>query len=403
MSWDKALQSKAIKIGDYLEFVTSDGRNARFRLNRKVIKLTLKRNQISKFTTHHIYLPAIHQVGEYELRWDEQWNCYRFKGCSGSLFIHNRACSESSLILEGDELSLDYNLIRVKRVETIKKKQDFSFRWPEGVPILLEGETGTGKSSLARKLHHLHVGEDKPFVGINLSSLNPSLIESELFGHERGAFTGAIRDKLGAVELAKGGTLFLDEMDSLDRSMQVKLLTFLDDLRFRRVGGEKELQTNCRLIFATGRCLKSLVERDQFRADLLYRICSGVVEKLPALREKPELIVREVSKFASERHLFIDQKLIELYQTCLWPGNYRQLHSHLQRKEMIHYKKRRLGVCLLDHELERKGFDETLEHDSLDEMKRFHCRKIYLESHGNMTVAAQRLQISKNTLKKIMD
>ena len=149
--------------------------------------------------------------------------------------------------------------------------------------ILISGETGTGKSHLARKVHEKS-GRLGEFVAINLSSFNPQLIESELFGHKKGSFTGAIHDKTGAFSMAKNGTLFLDEIDSLPLDLQTKLLTFIDNKKFRRVGDTKEESINTRLIFASGRPLEQLVEQGSFRKDLFFRLKSGHSVEMASLR-----------------------------------------------------------------------------------------------------------------------
>jgi len=401
--WKRAISKKGFKIGDRLHFVTSDGRSVKFKLNRQTVKIVLKKYTISEFSSGIITLPAINEEGEFNIFWDEEAQCFKIESLLDTPFIQNRTCSTESFLLAGDEIFFDYNKVRA-----MKKDEDgtgpesrLEYRWPEGISFLMEGETGTGKSSLARKLHQQYVGEEAPFIAVNLSSFNPSLIESELFGHEKGAFTGAIRDKKGAVELANGGTLFLDEMDSLELSMQVKLLTFLDDLTFRRVGGERSLKTDCRLIFAAGRSLKERVLCGEFRADLLYRIQSGLVERLPSLHENPALIRSELLRYCEANNIFIGKELAQYYETCLWPGNFRQLHSHLKRKEIYHYNSRCLHLCPLDYELEKID-SAPCQGPTLEAVKRRNCNKIFLESQGNYALAARKLNIAKNTLKKMV-
>ena len=318
-------------------------------------------------------------------------------------FIHNRSYTKKCYLTSEDEIYFDYNRAQTKSdfIENEESCENYPTYWPKDIPFLLEGETGTGKSSLAKKLHYKFQGEETSFVGINLSALNPSLIESELFGHEKGAFTGAIRDKKGAVEMAKGGTLFLDEIDSLDLSMQVKLLTFLDHLLYRRVGGEREFQADCRIIFASGSSLKRKVLKGEFRADLFYRIQSGIYQRLSSLREDKSLIEKALMDFSRKTNLSIDRKLYEYYQSCDWPGNYRQLLSHLKRKQISHYGSQKIFLCSLDEDLEMKMSIENTS-ESLEEVKKSHCRKVFVQSQGSFSIAAKRLEISKNTLKKMV-
>jgi len=404
MNWKVALDKKGFKLGGDLMVVAADGRSRRFKVNRKAITIKLKRGHESQFTSGQIILPAIKEEGEFVIEWDEDRGSYTMRGLKSVPFIQNRSFAVFTYPMDQDEVFLDYNKLHFLNPPALKQnfnEEKLPYQWPMGVPFLVEGETGTGKSTLAKKLHNQFVGEDNPFIGINLSAFNPSLIESELFGHEKGSFTGAIKDKKGAIELAHGGTLFLDEMDSLDKAMQVKLLTFLDDLTFRRVGGEKELKSDCRIIFASGRNLKSLVLDGDFRADLFYRINFGISLKLPTLRDHPELIEKEIKDFAKNQHLFIDKDLVDFYKKCKWPGNYRQLYSHLKRKELQHFSSRKLAICLLDYELERWE-SEDLESQSLDLMKKNYCRKMFLRTRGNYTLAAQNLDISVNTLRKMI-
>lgn len=401
--WKKAISKKGFKVGDRLHFVTSDGRSVKFKLNRKIVKIILKKGAMSDFSSGTITLPAINEEGEYQIFWDEEAQCFKLESLLDTPFVQNRTYSTVSFLLAGDEIFFDYNKVTAMEKDGKGSRMEvkLEYRWPQGISFLLEGETGTGKSTLARKLHRQYVGEEAPFIAVNLSSFNPSLIESELFGHEKGAFTGAIREKKGAVELANGGTLFLDEMDSLELSMQVKLLTFLDDLTFRRVGGEKSLRTDCRLIFAAGRSLKERVLSGDFRADLLYRIQSGLVERLPSLRENPSLIRAELLSYCEVNGIFIGKELAQYYETCLWPGNFRQLRSHLKRKEILHYGSRRLNLCPLDYELEKTDLSSH-EGQTLEAVKKNHCHKIFLESQGNYALAARKLKIAKNTLKKMV-
>jgi len=199
--------------------------------------------------------------------------------------------------------------------------------------ILLIGETGTGKEVLARAIHATSPRRLGPFVPINCGALPASMIESELFGHERGAFTGAVERRLGRFELADRGTLFLDEIGELPIEAQVKLLRVLEDKRFFRVGGQKEVRVDVRLVAATNRDLNAAVESGAFRADLLYRI--RVVEvKLPPLRERMEDIVllaeSMLSRLGARRHRLSDAAKAALL-AYPWPGNARELRNVLER------------------------------------------------------------------------
>ena len=201
------------------------------------------------------------------------------------------------------------------------------------VPVLLLGETGTGKEVIARTIHYAGAYRDRPFVGLNCASLNENLMESELFGHEKGAFSGAVARKIGRFELAGNGTLFLDEIGDMSLSMQSKLLRVLQERTLERVGGTKSVSVYCRLIAATNKDLASLRARGDFREDLYYRL-STVTMKLPPLRDRAHDIPAFVRQFVQEANASYDRKvktipepLMRRLQAYPWPGNIRQLKN----------------------------------------------------------------------------
>ncbi|RQO57276.1 Fis family transcriptional regulator [Paucibacter sp. KBW04] len=211
---------------------------------------------------------------------------------------------------------------------------------PSMLPVLLLGESGTGKELFARALHESSPRSRGPFVVVDCSGLPETLFESELFGHEKGAFTGATHRKPGLVETARGGTLFLDEIGDVPLSMQVKLLRLIESATFRRVGGVETLQADFRLVAATHKPLATLVEREQFRADLYYRINAFPIE-LPALRERQEdipLLVESIlqrSSFGSDHRWQIQDQALALLQAHAWPGNIRELRNVLERAKLF--------------------------------------------------------------------
>src|SRR5208283_5661335 len=202
--------------------------------------------------------------------------------------------------------------------------------------VLLRGESGTGKELFARAVHDLSRRNAKPFIKLNCAALPESVLESELFGHERGAFTGAVAQRAGRFELANGGTLLLDEIGEISPAFQAKLLRVLQEGEFERVGGSKTLKVNARFIFATNKNLEEAVDKGEFRADLYYRI-SGVPVFLPPLRERPgdvSLLARKfLERFNSEndrRHV-LTSSAIETLQRCYFPGNVRELENCVRR------------------------------------------------------------------------
>ncbi|GGK24187.1 acetoacetate metabolism regulatory protein AtoC [Caldalkalibacillus thermarum] len=208
----------------------------------------------------------------------------------------------------------------------------------KAINILIEGETGTGKELLARYIHQLSQRAQHPFVAINCGAVPQALLESELFGHEKGAFTGAARTRKGYFELANNGTLFLDEIGEASADIQVKLLRVLETGEYMRVGGEVIHRTNIRIISATNRNLKQEIEQKRFRADLLYRL-EGVKLVLPPLRQRTEdipLIARHhlQKKFGEEYD--IAPEAVERLQNYHWPGNIRELINVLNQIIAIH-------------------------------------------------------------------
>lgn len=207
--------------------------------------------------------------------------------------------------------------------------------------VLIEGESGTGKELIARAIHKKSQRFDKPFIKMNCGVLNENLLESELFGHEKGAFTGAIRQKRGRFELADGGTLFLDEIGDISPNMQIKLLRVLQEKEFERVGGETTLQVDVRITSATNRNLSELISKGQFREDLFYRL-SVIPIKLPALRERktdiPLLVdhfMKKILQSKSNLKRQISPDEIHLFKEYDWPGNIRELENVIERLLVI--------------------------------------------------------------------
>jgi DNA-binding NtrC family response regulator len=208
-------------------------------------------------------------------------------------------------------------------------------------PVLIEGETGTGKELAARAIHYRGARADRPFVPVNCGAIPDSLIESELFGHRRGAFTDARTDKRGLVELAHGGTLFLDEVDALTPKAQVTLLRFLQDHQFRPLGGLREEQADVRIIAASNRNLERQVAAEAFRVDLLYRL-KLLHLPLPPLRERHGDIVLLAEHFVSQAAaryakpaLPIEPATLAGFERYAWPGNIRELENRVSRAFLL--------------------------------------------------------------------
>ncbi|MFT3956407.1 MAG: nif-specific transcriptional activator NifA [Piscinibacter sp.] len=207
---------------------------------------------------------------------------------------------------------------------------------PSRATVLLRGESGTGKEAIARAIHFLSPRKDAPFIKVNCAALTESLLESELFGHEKGAFTGAAGERKGRFELAHGGTLFLDEIGDVSPAFQAKLLRVLQEREFERVGGSKAVRVDVRLICATNRDLEKMVQRGEYRADLYYRI-NVVSIFLPALRERradiPPLVAHFLDRYNKEnrRQLKVSAEAMKVLTSCYWPGNVRELENCIER------------------------------------------------------------------------
>jgi transcriptional regulator with PAS, ATPase and Fis domain len=269
--------------------------------------------------------------------------------------------------------------------------------------VLILGETGTGKELVARDIHNISPRKDKPFIPVSCANIGEHLLESDLFGHEKGAFTGAVRQKSGQFELADGGTLFLDEVGELDPSLQARLLRVLQDGTFYRVGGTAEIRVDVRVIAATNRDLRKAVREGMFREDLYYRL-NEVVIKTPPLREHPEdvpLIAKDIlHRMAAERGAEtprLTPRQIQTLQGYHWPGNVRQLESILRRAAILK------DWDLQKHLADEEGFpahqDAALEILPLEEQTNRYVLNVFHAMKRNITQTAKALRVSPNTLK----
>jgi two-component system, NtrC family, response regulator AtoC len=280
---------------------------------------------------------------------------------------------------------------------------------PSRATVLIMGESGTGKELIAHAIHNLSNRNKARFVAFNCAAFSPQLIESELFGHERGAFTGAVERRVGRFEQAAGGTLFLDEIAEIDSNIQVKLLRALDPGIFERVGGNQSLRADVRLIAATNRDLASLVREGKFREDLYYRL--NVVQiRVPSLRERKEdipLLANAFLKEICERDSKAFRPLSPEAMDCLlqydWPGNVRELKGAIDSGMTLSVGKQ---ITVRDLPLAVRGGAESLtpreagtqDQVNLQENERRLIVRALDESGGNRTEAAKKLGISRRTL-----
>ncbi len=278
---------------------------------------------------------------------------------------------------------------------------------PAETAVLLQGESGTGKELVARAIHDNSAHSDKPFVVLECSGLTESLFESELFGHERGAFTGAHATKIGLIESAEGGTLFLDEIGDVPLSLQVKLLRLLETGTYRRVGSTDAKQASFRLISATHRNLQEKVADESFRRDLYYRISPFPIE-LPPLSERPEdlplLIESLISRLSPERVLTLSPETQDLLQHYSFPGNIRELRNILERAILLADDDMILPEHLPADVTVNKKHTQTIQLAqadkilSLEEIERRYLAQVISVFSGDRDKLADRLGISKRTL-----
>lgn len=276
------------------------------------------------------------------------------------------------------------------------------------VPVLIRGESGTGKERVAQAIHNLSPRAGGPWVTLNCSALTEGLLESEMFGHEKGAFTDAKTAKRGLLELADGGTLFLDEIGDLSLTLQPKLLRALETQTFRRVGGQKELQVDVRFVSATNRDLAGMVKAGTFREDLYYRLNVGSIE-MPPLRARAgdilplaRYFIDEAAKMMNMPHPELDRQCCDLIGQYAWPGNIRELRNVMERAVIL-CGGEKIALAHLPKEIGRKQGDAGLATDdetlSLAEVEKRHIRRVMNASHGNKTQAAKSLGITRLTLR----
>ena len=283
---------------------------------------------------------------------------------------------------------------------------------PSKANVLITGESGTGKELIARAIHQLSPRARQPLVAVHCAGLPRELIESELFGHEKGAFTGAHERRIGRVEQAQGGTLFLDEIGEIDASIQIKLLRFLGERTFERVGSNKTLTSDVRLIAATNQNLEELVQAGGFREDLYYRL-KVVTIWLPPLRERsgdiPLLAQGFLREFARENEKRVNDYTAEALEAMMkyrWPGNVRELRTAIERAVVLCRGEK---ITLRDLPPETRGHagapgvagaNPLLAPNALtvQEAEKQLIIRALKESNGNRTLAARKIGISRRTL-----
>ncbi|HEY0544458.1 MAG TPA: sigma-54 dependent transcriptional regulator [Pyrinomonadaceae bacterium] len=284
--------------------------------------------------------------------------------------------------------------------------------------VLVTGESGTGKELVARAIHDLSPRAEKPFISINCGAFTETLLESELFGYVKGAFTGAAANRKGLFEAAHRGTIFLDEIGEMSPAMQVKLLRVLQERKVRPVGAHEESDIDTRVIAATNRDLSAMVRDGSFREDLFYRV-SVIPIELPPLRERrediPDLIQHFVNKFCCEtgRTLTVSEKALSLLESYAWPGNVRELEHTIERAVALErteaIQPERLPEAVTSYNPVRSASASALPEEGLnitahlDHLEKSYILEALQRTGGNQTRAAELLHLSVRSLRHLLD
>lgn len=270
---------------------------------------------------------------------------------------------------------------------------------PSNASVIITGESGTGKELVARAIHANSPRKFFPMVSVHCGALSESLLESELFGHEKGAFTGAVYNRKGRFEMADSGTIFLDEIATISQKMQVELLRVLESKSFVRVGGNKEITSDFRVICATNRDLKSMVEKGLFREDLFYRL-NVVNINVPPLRDRiediPLLVEYFIRKYCTSMNrpvISIDASALKRLEEFPFPGNIRELENMIERAIVVGNGKK---ISLRDLPLGKTVVHTTVE--SLDDLEKNHISQILGKYNWNISAAAKALKVDRVTL-----
>ncbi len=278
------------------------------------------------------------------------------------------------------------------------------------VTVLIEGETGTGKELVAESLHRESRRAERPFVVFDCGAVTPTLVESELFGHERGAFTGAVAARAGVFEQADGGTIFLDELGELPKDLQPKLLRVLEKREVRRIGSQRPISVDVRVISATNRRLSTEVAQGNFRQDLFFRL-AGTHVVVPPLRDRREDLALLVEHFLRRSvpprsRSEISAQVWEMFMTHRWPGNVRELRNAVDRWAVT--PERALGVleATVEEGLQQVAVElsplRLARRDASDEFERRYLRALLARTTGNITRAAAIAEVSRQMIQKLM-
>jgi len=334
------------------------------------------------------------------------------------LSLIDRIIEKRELLLENvyrvNELSKRYHFSNIvgQSPQMLKLFEEVKWVSSTDATVLITGESGTGKELIASVIHYSSLRKTKPFMKLSCAALPPGIIESELFGHEKGAFTSAISKRRGKFELADGGTLFLDEISEIPLNTQVKLLRVLDSQEFERVGGAESLKVNIRLISSTNQDLKKLIFEKKFREDLFYRL-NVILIRIPPLRERKRDIEILANYFLNKYAIEINKEIDEISSSALsilhdypWPGNVRELENAIERA-VVFCQKRTINPEDLPEQIigkiEPSGVTIRLPSKNLAFAEKTLITSTLKEVNGNLKKASDILGISRGTLYSKME
>lgn len=325
--------------------------------------------------------------------------------------VLERAQLKTEVAFLSEEVGQRYRLIAGKSVLMAKTVEDAKKSAASKSTVLLLGESGTGKEIFARSIHQWSDRRARPFIAINCAGLSKELLESELFGHEKGAFTGAHQLKKGKMEMASGGTVFLDEVGDISQELQTKLLRFLQEREFERVGGTQPIAVDVRIIAATNRNLEQAVKQGAFREDLYHRL-NVIAITLPALKERKEDISLLADYFLQRFSLEIKKRFFKISEAAQerllaygWPGNVRELANVIERAVVLGD-----GPTLTTDHLPSRVAGDQLEtfskklsyHEAVNSHRRELIVQALADAQGNRAAAAKSLRLHRTHLLKLM-
>jgi DNA-binding NtrC family response regulator len=335
--------------------------------------------------------------------------------------LHEYLISQSELDYLRDQFWQSDSLEFVHTNSAVMKKAYEKIRSvaPTRSTVLLMGETGTGKGELAKLIHRHSTRRDAQLISVHCGAIPDTLLESELFGHEKGAFTGAVRRRLGKFEIATGGTIFLDEIGTVTPSAQIKLLQILQDQTFQRVGGEETLEANVRVITATNTDLKKMCEDGQFRKDLYYRLNVFPIE-VPPLRDRTEdishlveVFLKRMNKFSSKEIHDIHPHVLEAFRRYSWPGNIRELENLMERAHILETSSLLTPESFPSELFESQAPSASISldtqltltevrHKGIEDIERRYLKEVLAKNQGKIKESASVAGVTTRQLHKLM-